>query len=235
MKIACASDLHGQFRGVLWPRADVLVLAGDICPNRSRIRASDAFIQSMWLSEELAPFLRKLITQEFYSDIIIIPGNHDRVFDFELELGKEALQDLPNVHFLLDEGVKIGQRLFWGSPWTPWFYGNHWSFNLPDPKVNHARARAHARRTWELIPKETDVLITHGPPFSIRDECADGFQAGCPFLADEIFKRIRPAAHIFGHIHEGYGAEIKNGIQFVNASVCTLDYKPTNDIQVIEI
>lgn len=234
MKIACASDLHGQLR-ITWPRADVLILAGDICPNHSRIRASDAFIQSMWLEETFKPFILKLIESEIYKDIIMIPGNHDRVFELEKERAYDALCDINNFHFLIDEGVKINQRLFWGSPWTPWFYGNHWSFNFPDHSVNPARARAHARNTWELIPNNTDILITHGPPFTIRDECADGFQAGCPYLADEVFKRIRPLAHVFGHIHEGYGSEIKNGIHFINAAVCTLEYKPLNKIQVIEV
>lgn len=234
MKIACASDLHGRLGGP-WPRADVLVLAGDICSNHSRIRSSDAFIQAMWIEEQLRPFLQKLIDSETYGDIVLTAGNHDRAFDFELEKSLDAIRDIPNVHFLLDEGVKIDNRLFWGSPWTPWFFGDHWSFNFPDHHVNPARGRAHARRTWELISDETDVLITHGPPFTILDECSDGFQAGCPYLAEEVFKRIRPSLHVFGHIHEGYGAVTKDGIQFVNASVCTLEYRPTNPIQVVEI
>lgn len=242
MRIACASDLHGRL-GVIWPRADILVLAGDICSNHSRIRASDAFIQSMWIEEEFVPFAYSLLNNEIYSHIIMIPGNHDRVFEFELEKATVALQDIPNFHLLIDEGVKINNRLFWGSPWTPWFFGNHWSFNFPNPTDNPARARAHTRNCWELIPDQTDVLITHGPPFSILDKCSDGYEAGCPILAHEIFERIRPSAHIFGHIHEGYGAIIKDGIQFVNAAVCkniiqdgqTIAIKPENQIQVIEI
>jgi Icc-related predicted phosphoesterase len=199
------------------------------------MKSNDGWIQAMWIEETLRPFLQKLIGQGFYKDIVIIPGNHDRVFEYEKERAIDAIGHVPNVHFLLDEGVKINDKLFWGSPWTPWFYGNHWSFNFPDHNINPARARAHARNTWELIPDQTDVLITHGPPFSVLDECVDGFQAGCPWLADDVFKRIKPSVHIFGHIHEGYGTETKDNIQFVNACVCTLDYKPTNEVQVIEI
>lgn len=242
MKIACASDIHSELK-ITWPRADVLVLAGDICPDQSRIRASNAFIQCMWLEATLNPFLTKLIETETYTDIVIIPGNHDLCFDMEKDRAREALQDIPNVHLLIDEGVKIQNRLFWGSPWTPYFYGEYFSFNFPDHYKNPARARAHARAAWELIPSETDVLITHGPPFTILDAVHDGREVGCPYLAEEVFKRIRPQAHIFGHIHPGHGHLIKDGIQFVNAAICKDVIKDgrivaidaSNPVRIIEI
>jgi len=234
MKIACSSDLHGRF-DIKWPKADVLILGGDICSNHSNMRATDAFIQSLWIESTLMPTLAKLIESKTYKDIVIIAGNHDKVFAYEQERALDAIHSVPNIHYLQDEGVKIENKLFWGSPWTPWFYGNHWVFNLPDPLENPARARAHARSIWELIPTETDVLITHGPPYSIMDECADGRTVGCPHLAEEVFKRIRPSLHMFGHIHEGRGMCVRDGITFVNAAICTLEYKPTNEIQVVEI
>jgi len=235
MKIACMSDVHGLFKGLSWPRTDVLVLAGDICNNHSRLWAADVTLQGIWLEQAFVPMCKKLLELHMYKDIVITPGNHDRVFQTETEMCRNAFGEIENVHLLIDEGAVIQDKRFWGSPWTPWFYGKHWAYNLPDPEVNHARARAHARNVWELIPKETDVLITHGPPFTIMDLCPDGKEAGCPHLAEAVFKRIRPEVHIFGHIHDGRGVLEKDGIRFVNACICTEEYKATNAIQVVEI
>lgn len=41
--------------------------------------------------------------------------------------------------------------------------------------------------------------------------------------------------HVFGHIHEGYGGLKSNGCQFVNASICTVDYEPINEPVVVDV
>ena len=41
--------------------------------------------------------------------------------------------------------------------------------------------------------------------------------------------------NVFGHIHEAYGVEEVAGIKYVNASICTLQYQPTNAPIVVEI
>lgn len=60
-----------------------------------------------------------------------------------------------------------------------------------------------------MIPTNTDVVITHGPPYKVldkvdHDECSD-INVGCPILFQHITERIKPKYHIFGHIHESYG------------------------------
>ena len=57
-----------------------------------------------------------------------------------------------------------------------------------------------------MIPNNIDILITHGPPKGILGTCSDGFDAGCSDLSYEIWNRVKPKVHLFGHIHEGYGA-----------------------------
>ncbi|ESZ97866.1 hypothetical protein SBOR_1742 [Sclerotinia borealis F-4128] len=49
-----------------------------------------------------------------------------------------------------------------------------------------------------------DIVMTHGPPKGIRDECKDGHQ-GCDHILRAI-KRVKPLMHCFGHIYKGYGA-----------------------------
>ena len=41
--------------------------------------------------------------------------------------------------------------------------------------------------------------------------------------------------NVFGHIHEGYGVYTNEDTSFVNASICTRDYHPTNKPIIIDI
>ena len=116
------------------------------------------------------------------------------------------------------DGVK-----FYGSPWQPWFYD--WAFKFErGPEI---------RAKWDLIPEDTDVLITHGPLFGIGDLTAHGDQAGCHDLL-EVVEKIKPAIHIFGHIHEGYGVTSNGVTTFINASICDHLYQPVNPPIVYE-
>ena len=106
---------------------------------------------------------------------------------------------------------------FYGSPWQPEFY--NWAFNLARGKV--------IREKWDLIPEDTDVLITHGPPLGHGDITLGGEFVGCKDLL-EVIEKIRPKYHIFGHIHENPGCTKNEHTTFINASTCTLSYNPTN-------
>lgn len=235
MKIACASDLHGQL-GQKFPKADILILAGDILPNFSSDIRRDVIKQMRYLHEDITAWLRAL--KNIYSHIIFVAGNHDRVFAKHTDC-REVIKE-SGVIYLENESVSIDGKLFWGSPYTPWFFGQHWVFNLPDPNVNKARARAITRACWEQIPDNTDVLITHGPPKGILDNAPVGGNVGCERLRDEVFNRVLPRLHIFGHIHEGAGIIEKHiggllPITFVNAAVLDGNYKSSNLIKVVEI
>ena len=46
-------------------------------------------------------------------------------------------------------------------------------------------------------------------------------------LYDAILQ-VKPKVHVFGHIHEAYGEESTNGVQFINASVLNLQYQLVN-------
>lgn len=59
---------------------------------------------------------------------------------------------------------------------------------------------------------DTDVLVTHGPARTHRDEQylrpngSDGGPAGCEALRQAMW-RVRPRLAVCGHIHEGRGVE----------------------------
>jgi len=85
----------------------------------------------------------------------------------------------------------------YGSPWTPYFYD--WAFNY--------RRESQCPLVVAGIPR-TDILLTHGPPANIFDKTRSGHRVGCEHLA-ACLPSLRPRLHVFGHIHEDHGAEIR--------------------------
>ena len=68
-----------------------------------------------------------------------------------------------------------------------------------------------------MIPDDTDVLITHRPPFGILDlRFGKGEPAGCELLLKRV-QEIEPRVHLFGHIHGSYGKVQIGRTLFVNA------------------
>lgn len=189
------------------PDGDVLVHAGDLTKRGSleEIAAAGDWLRSL-------PHPRK----------VVIAGNHDFAFERDPRAAREALGE--GLDYLEDSGVAIGGFALWGSPWQPWFHD--WAFNLP--------RGARLAEKWALIPLGTQVLVTHGPPHGILDRTVSGELAGCRDLADRV-RIVRPALHVFGHIHEGSGTFHDGATTFVNASICDLRYKPVNPARVIEL
>lgn len=151
---------------------------------------------------------------------IIIAGNHD--FCFEKD-SAEARACLTNCTYLEDEEVTVEGIKIYGSPWQPWFF--NWAFNL--------KRGLELRKKWDLIPSDTDILVTHGPPFGYLDKTLRGEEVGCVDLR-EVVEEIRPKYHIFGHIHEAVGQDSNKHTQFINASICNLRNEPVNSPVIID-
>ncbi len=210
MKLVCISDTHSLHHRILnVPDGDVLIHAGD-CLGQGTLENIEELNE--WLGT--LPHRHK----------IVIAGNHDWAFQETPELARQALT---NAIYLEDSGVESQGVRFWGSPWTPTFMD--WAFMLECGQQLHKK--------WQLIPGDTDVLITHGPPKGIGDEANLGFKCqnvGCIDLLDRI-QQLSLKAHIFGHIHEGYGEYQQGQTTLINASTCTARYEPRNAPIVIEV
>lgn len=81
------------------------------------------------------------------------------------------------------------------------------SFRIPEhasinPAFSLPRGKA-LREHWQTIPPDTDVLITHGPPWGHCDLTCKGYNVGCKDLLEEVRDRVKPKIHVFGHLHEG--------------------------------
>jgi Icc-related predicted phosphoesterase len=211
-RIVAISDTHSrhqQFSNL--PPGDILIHAGD------------ATVQGKF--DEVIEFNRWLGTLP-YKHKIFVAGNHDFLFEKSPEFARALITNATYLQdsFVIIEGLKI-----YGAPWQPRFFD--WAFNVD--------RGAKIRRKWEMIPADTEVLITHGPPHGILDSVIDRWTGqseavGCEELLP-IVKHIKPRVHIFGHIHAGYGQITQDGIQFVNASSCNELYKVVHPPLVIDL
>jgi len=206
MRLVCISDLHSYHPSPI-PDGDVLIIAGDICDKGN--------------------LLEIFAYDDLFGDLphphtLVIAGNHDWPF---VHMNKEQKHKLFNhATYLEDEGVEIDGVKFWGSPWQPTYFD--WAFNLPrGPKL---------AEVWAKIPSDTDVLITHGPPFGILDTVKTGEHVGCEELSKALLQ-IKPKVHVFGHIHESYGALEKHGTTYINACLCNAHYQPENSPIVVDL
>lgn len=207
MRLILVSDTHGRHRHFTTPPGDILIHAGDIMTDGYRLAEVEDF--NAWLGEQPQPIK------------IVVAGNHDRAF--EATTATRAL--LTNTIYLENSGVIIDGVKFWGSPAQPEFC--NWAFNY--------RRGAHIDRIWQQIPDDTDVLITHGPPFGVRDWTKHGRPGiGCADLKRTV-QRVKPKLHVFGHIHGGYGEFDDGATHFVNASLLNEAYMPVNQPIVVEI
>ncbi|MDX2368351.1 MAG: metallophosphatase domain-containing protein [Colwellia sp.] len=199
LKCVAIADTHGMYNEIEIPDGDVLIHAGDITRHGKLSELNDF---NDWLGEQ--PHKHK----------IIIAGNHDWCFERQKEA---SLKILTNAVYLEDQSIVIEGHNFYGSPWQPTF--QNWAFNLERGKA--------IQKKWDLISNDIDVLITHGPVFGILDKIFSGENVGCENLLSKV-EEIKPKVHVCGHIHEGYGEVVCQGIKFINASVTNVHYQPTN-------
>ena len=208
MRLVFISDTHSQHDALRLPEGDVLLHCGDFS-KKGELGDVQRFLD--WYAAQ--PHRHK----------VLIAGNHDFIAEREPSLFRSMVPD--NVIYLNDSGCTIEGLNIWGSPIQPWFYD--WAFNR--------QRGADIRRHWDLIPENTDVLLTHGPPYGILDEVArDRRPVGCRDLLHRVRDLPSVKIHAFGHIHEAYGQRELGGTLFLNASVLDEDYRMKNPAFVVD-
>ncbi|CAO1616232.1 unnamed protein product [Jaminaea pallidilutea] len=198
------------------PPGDVLLHSGDLTALGDEVELKQ---QLDWLSSLPHPIK------------VIIGGNHDlaldsnqgwyesrgasihRQFGYPLSDPAKARSLFPKpdgsigLHYLEHESVEVAVQRpavshrkwkIFGSPYTPWFRGWAW---------NYERG-SEAKALYSNVPRDTDILLTHGPPHSLGDLDAiyDGSHVGCEELTRKgDAGELQPRLWCFGHIHEARG------------------------------
>ena len=217
---------HDKVNGFL-TGGDILVHAGDLT-GRGYIT-------------EIENFMKWYDNINNYDTKVFIAGNHDFGFENDNEKVKGLLTGYKTIEYLQDDLLMVGEDYdtmikIWGTPWQPEFH--NWAFNLPRGEK--------LKEKWDMIPVNTDILITHGPPFGKLDYVPyDSVNVGCEELMKRV-QEIKPKIHVFGHIHEGYGYVFDGNTHFINAAVLngryefrnkpiTVDWDPeTNELDFID-
>lgn len=247
-RIVCISDTHCYHNKITIPKCDLLLHTGDISGKGEKhvIESFDA-----WLG--------KLKKDGQIKEAVIVAGNHELSFDpttaYYNHDTRNILVKSQNCHYLEHGGVELFGLKIWGTPHQPEF--NNWAFN--------ERRGEDLERIWSEVPDDTQILLTHGPAYGIGDFLYRGWGVDPSMLdpiADsdklewlgdcdlkiriEQLKHLK--LHVAGHIHFGYGIYNETGARistneannssetiFVNASICTEAYKPTNPPVVIDV
>lgn len=212
MKVCAIADQHGLLPEV--PKCELLVIAGDVCP----VHDHNLDFQYVWLQDNFRKWLEEVPARR----IVGIAGNHDFVFEAE-----QYPKDLP-WSYLCDSGVEVNDAYVWGTPWTPNLPS--WAFQMNDD----VSAEAH----FGHIPRHTDILLTHGPPYGrgdyvppgrfSRDGEHVGYKALLPTLQD-----LTPCEVITGHIHEARGTWTYAGCSIRNVALVDDNYE-RNGRRVVE-
>ncbi|KAI0884060.1 Metallo-dependent phosphatase [Annulohypoxylon maeteangense] len=205
-RFVCISDTHNCT--VKLPKGDVLIHCGDLTNQGS---FSELKKQVTWL--EKADFECKLV----------IAGNHDLTLDTDFfeQYGDYFHNNTPQnpvdcqnllihskplvylrhssqvIKLTSPSGPRTTFNVF-GSPYIP--SCGRWAFQYPRSDSTTAEG------IWKDIPLNTDILITHGPARTHRDESRHRESVGCESLRQAMW-RVRPRLALCGHVHEARGVE----------------------------
>ena len=237
VSIVLISDIHNYQHLLSLPSADLLLVAGDMTNmgRRKELKKFSKFLSSV---------------KKLFDMIIVVAGNHEVSMDVQFynSIGKKYFHDStfnpqvarayflenPDVVYLEDSGVEYKGIKIWGTPWVnP--CGN-WAFCM--------YKEGDDKKHFGKIPEETDILISHSPPYGILDMVPMYSYQVEPTTGEmlkkcknkhtgnrELLKRvqkIKPKLHVFGHIHECSGAQIHGDTLFVNAAILNHRHKPKN-------
>jgi predicted phosphohydrolase len=187
LRLVCISDTHNKIDQIRIPNGDVFIHCGDA-------------VIYLTSGRDLVRF-NQFVGQLPHRYKLFISGNHCICLDpTRPDLSRQILS---NMTYLQDELIEIEGVRIYGTPWRPkrGFIYPAEAFGY-DPKLIRSDI-------WSHIPEDIDILLTHGPPYSVRDyhPLTDEL-IGCPGLLDEVVTRVRPRIHLFGHMHECRGASL---------------------------
>jgi len=133
--------------------------------------------------------------------------------------------------YLCDSGTEYNGVKFWGSPWSLWFK------QINPECMAFTGDEKDLEEYYAKIPDDTDILITHSPPWGVLDEVKDrrtGEVRNCGSKAlRTALDRVKPLYIVFGHIHENGGKKLlykhagPNTVA-VNVSHVNHVYQPTH-------
>lgn len=228
MRIVATSDTHFPVDPDMFPKGDLLVVAGDIMYT--------GYV------DEWMPIVRSFGQLDGYDKgKILIPGNHDfHIENYEgvarAELRNQAgfriYGTRPDTAMFVVGGIK-----FLAIPYVTGLSG--WAFNRGEEQLYDYLMALGADQF------KPDVVISHAPMLNVLDairpeqtdhrkqEHVGGLAVNRWFHG--LPMESRPKVFINGHIHESYGRVEHEGTIFYNVAMCDREYKQVNPPMVIDL
>lgn len=202
MRLICVSDTHNKIHRLTIPDGDLFIHCGDAVNH--------------WTSDRDLIRFNEFVGRLPHRYKIFVSGNHCITLNPNDRQRSERI--LSNMIYLQDELINVEGLLIYGTPWRPrrgCLYRSE-GFGYDVQRIREEK--------WSLIPSSIDILLTHCPPYSIRDYShLYGDRLGCAHLLDEILQRIHPRLHLFGHIHDSFGISLfkdeQQDILFANVAM----------------
>ena len=189
------SDQHGYLPEI--EPCDYLLIAGDCCP----VTEHNILFQKRWLlKNEFMSWLKAVPAQ----GVIMTWGNHDLIADRAPKLLPDFMIETDGkVNTLSDQPLLIENyrkepaetSIYYGFPHQPRF-GN-WAFNQDEDVLEEL---------LEYVPEETEILISHGPPYGYGDYAPfSGKHVGSKALRYRMMALPNLKLLVCGHCHSGNG------------------------------
>lgn len=220
MNFQIASDIHldqlksfeyKDYKNIISPVADILILAGDIC-----------HIENIHIYSNFFSYLN-----DNFIYIIYVPGNHEFYSKKSLNIKEleEYIQDFlknySNFIYLNNKSLLINDVLFTGSClWCkpsidppPWFH-----INISKDEINkmHKESVTYLNKV-SSIKHEKHIVITHYPPLYINLKFKQKKDLYLDYyINNDIFLESSPKYWIFGHTHNNFNKTINDTIYISN-------------------
>jgi len=223
IKILHISDCHGKNIKLPKEKFQFFIETGDFSAhdisnftvdsqyNRYINKDVEAKFQKHWFIEKRIPFYQKVDAQHK----VVLFGNHDFWTPDDLINGIHISRTTKTITV---GGLKIGILAGSNIIKNGGIVGG-WNDEISEEEF---------RNRILSLDSDIDILISHQPPYGIFDN-AFGIRLGSFSIYDSIFGLIgkppfftKLKAHLFGHIHENSGIEVREieerKITFSNAS-----------------
>jgi Icc-related predicted phosphoesterase len=210
INITCISDTHTKHRELKIEPCDILLYAGDA-------------MSCGYKREELTDFLSWFEAQPARYKVMIA-GNHDRYVENFPQDFKEMMHSF-DVIYLEDSYINIEGFKVYGTPHSKIFY--NWAFNRNEDQLEDL---------FDKIPVDTDILLSHAPPYGMLDELERGERVGEVTLKNKMKELTNLKLHVYGHIHTSFGLRKPTNKHIsVNAAQVDETYELTNFPIVVNI
>lgn len=211
MKILAISDLHGQLPQLNVEGIDLLLCAGDVCPD---FRGLKQEAQHRWYDETFLPWWNQYALPKGFTW-----GNHDWIHTPEAYVDEEDT-------FTPDK-LRV-----WFSPWSTRFM--NWSYMENEKKLDGIYS--DIPEGIDILVSHAPPF-GYGDEAAPTGPWA-GHLGGKSLLSHML--RVKPKVLICGHIHGGYGEyvhkhETGEVTRIFNVSIVDEGYKVVNHGTVIEV